>query len=392
MINNGSCLTKLECTYCKKEYDPREKHTICKSCGKVLYPKYDLEKARETLSKESIRSRTTYNIWRLPEIMPVYNPLYRYTLGEGWTPVVALQNLGKVLGLRNLCLKDEGKNPTGTFKSRGLCSAVSKAIELGIKELVMPTAGNAGAALSAYAARAGVKAHVFAPRETPGIILKEIRAMGGELMLVPGVITDAGKEARNAAEKYGYFDVSTLKEPYRVEGKKTMGLELAEQLNWSLPDVIVYPTGGGTGIVGMHKAFDELEELGLIDGHRPRMVSVQSSGCAPIVRAFNEGKEQADPWENSKTIAAGLRVPAAIGDYLILRAIRESGGTAIMVDESDIKKAMYGLARTEGIMVSTEAAATVTAVKQLAESGFIGPDDRTVLFATGSGLTTPDDW
>lgn len=324
--------------------------------------------------------------------MPVYNPLYRYTLGEGWTPVVALQNLGKVLGLRNLCLKDEGKNPTGTFKSRGLCSAVSKAIELGIKELVMPTAGNAGAALSAYAARAGVKAHVFAPRETPGIILKEIRAMGGELMLVPGVITDAGKEARNAAEKYGYFDVSTLKEPYRVEGKKTMGLELAEQLNWSLPDVIVYPTGGGTGIVGMHKAFDELEELGLIDGHRPRMVSVQSSGCAPIVRAFNEGKEQADPWENSKTIAAGLRVPAAIGDYLILRAIRESGGTAIMVDESDIKKAMYGLARTEGIMVSTEAAATVTAVKQLAESGFIGPDDRTVLFATGSGLTTPDDW
>jgi threonine synthase len=324
--------------------------------------------------------------------MPVNDPRYRISLGEGWTPILKLSNLGKHLGMRELYLKDEGQNPTGTFKSRGLCSAVSKGLELGVKEFVIPSAGNAGAALSAYSAHTGVNAYIFVPKDTPPFICTEIKVMNGNLILVDGLINDASNEVKVATEKYGYFDVSTLKEPYRVEGKKTMGFELAEQFNWNLPDVIIYPTGGGTGIVGMWKAFDELETLGLIDECRPRMVSVQSSGCAPIVQAFTEGKKYADLWENSNTFAAGLRIPAAIGDYLILESIRESNGTALMVDDSEIKKAMFTLAKNEGIMVSPEAAAIIPAVEKLKESSTIDPDDTVILFGTGSGLTTPDEW
>jgi len=375
---------------CGKQLDPWIKQNLC-SCGKVLFPKYNLEKAKETLSKTKMGSRT-YNVWRMYEIMPVQENRYRYSLGEGWTPLLELRNIGHEMGLKNLLLKDEGQNPTGTFKSRGLCTAVSKAFELGIKDFVIPSAGNAGAALAAYAARASCKAHIFMPQDAPSFIQKEVTAMGGELMLIDGLITDAGRVAREAAEINGWFDVSTLKEPYRVEGKKTLGLELAEQLNWTLPDVIIYPTGGGTGIIGMWKAFDELEILGMIGSKRPKMVTVQSSGCAPIVRAFKNGKNYADFWENAKTFASGLRVPSAIGDYLILRALRGSNGTAVAVDDSKIKESMFKLAKTEGIMLSPEAAATVSAVEELKNSGFIDPDESVVLFGTGSGLTTPDDW
>ncbi len=392
MKNDGSCLSKLECTYCGKEYSANETHNLCISCGKVLYPRYDLERAKETLSKESIQSRKVYNIWRLNEMMPVNDSQYRITLGEGWTPIIELKNIGKEFGLKNLCMKDEGQNPTGTFKSRGLCAAVSKGLELGHTEFVMPSAGNAGAALAAYTAHAGAKAHVFVPQDAPEFILKEIKHMGAELTLIDGLITEAGRMAKEEGTKHGWFSVSTLKEPYRVEGKKTMGYELAEQFLWTLPDVIVYPTGGGTGIVGMWKAFEELESLGLIGSHRPKMVSVQPTGCQPIVRAFNNGDEFAKPWENARSFASGIRVPGAIGDYLMLKAIRESNGTAIAVDDSEIKDTMYKLAKTEGTMVCPEAAATAVAAQKLAENGFLAPSDKIVLFITGSGLTTPNDW
>lgn len=393
MINKNSqnsCLKNIVCTSCGKSYDPLEKPRLC-ACGKVLYPQYDLEKAKESLSKEKMKGRE-YNIWRMHELMPVNDPKYRYSLGEGWTPLLKLKNLGEEIGLSNLFLKDEGQNPTGTFKSRGLCSAVSKAVELGIKNFVIPSAGNAGAALAAYAARAACKAHIFMPKDAPVLIQREVRAMGGDLILVDGLITDAGKHAKQAAVKNDLFDVSTLKEPYRVEGKKTMGFEIAEQFNWSLPDVIIYPTGGGTGIVGMWKAFDELEELGMIGKERPRMVSVQTAGCAPIVKAFENGADHAEFWENAQTIAGGLRVPAAIGDYLILQAIRESKGTAVAVDDTEIKKTMFKLAAKEGIMLCPEAAATVAALDELIKSSFLDNADQIVLFGTGSGLTTPDDW
>jgi len=380
------------CTYCGKEFDKNQIHDVCDSCGKVLYPQYNLEEAKEHLSKQEIRFRRVYNIWRLHEIMPVNNPKYRISLGEGWTPIVKLNNFGKKINLKSLYIKDEGQNPTGTFKSRGLCAAVSKALEFGINEFVMPSAGNAGAALSAYAAHAGAKAHIFVPKDTPNLIQKEISYMGGDLTLVEGLISDAGREAKEEGDKNGWFSVSTLKEPYRVEGKKTMGLELAEQFDWKLPDVIIYPTGGGTGIVGMWKAFEEMEVLGLIGSERPKMVSVQPSGCQPIVRAFKNGDEFAKPWENAHSFASGIRVPGAIGDYLILNAIRESHGTAIAVDDSEIKEAMYSFAKMEGIMVCPEAAATIAATEKLYQQDFLDSDEEVVLFITGSGLTTPNDW
>jgi threonine synthase len=392
MENKNSCIVNLKCTNCGKEFNANEKNGLCTSCGKVLYPKYDLEKAKETLSKQNIQNRKVYNIWRLHEIMPVKDNKYRITLGEGWTPNVKLNNFGKSLKLNQIYIKDEGQNPTGTFKSRGLCAAVSKALELGVTDFVIPSAGNAGAALSAYTAHAGVKAHVFVPKDTPELIQKEIKHMGAELTLIEGLISDAGRVAKEEGIKNNWFSVSTLKEPYRVEGKKTMGTELAEQFDWTLPDMIIYPTGGGTGIVGMWKAFEEMETLGLIGSERPKMVSVQPSGCQPIVRAFKNGEKFATPWENAHSFASGIRVPGAIGGYLILNAIRESRGTAVAVDDSEIKDAMYSFAKTEGIMVCPEAAATVAAAEKLTKEGFIDSNDSVVLFITGSGLTTPNDW
>jgi threonine synthase len=389
---NSSFLKSIVCTYCGKEFEKDQIHGVCNSCGKVLYPQYDLEQAKEHLSKQNITSRKIYNIWRWYELMPVIDPKYRITLGEGWTPIVKLDNFGKILNLKSIFIKDEGQNPTGTFKSRGLCAAVSKALEFGINEFVMPSAGNAGAALSAYATHAGAKAHIFVPKDTPKFIQKEITTMGGELTLIEGLISDAGRKATEEAGKNGWFSVSTLKEPYRVEGKKTMGLELAEQFDWKLPDVIIYPTGGGTGIVGMWKAFEEMETLGFIGTERPRMISVQPFGCQPIVRAFERGDEFATPWNNAYSFASGIRVPSAIGDYLILNAIRKSHGTAIAVEDSDIKKAMYTFAKIEGIMICPEAAAIIAATEKLAEQGLFEQDETIVLFITGSGLTTPNDW
>jgi threonine synthase len=383
-------LIYLECTKCGKNYDHTELQKLC-SCGKVLFARYNLEKAKETVTKESFSNRK-FNIWRVNEIMPVFNEKYRFSLGEGWTPLIQMDNLGKKLGLNNLMIKNEGENPTGSFKSRGLCAAISKAIELGVKDFCIPTAGNAGAALAAYAAKTKTQAHVYMPKDTPPLIVNEINAFGADYHLIDGLITDAGKLAREAAEEHGYFDVSTLKEPYRAEGKKTMGLEIAEQLNWELPDVIIYPTGGGTGIIGMWKAFDEMERLGLIDNRRPRMISVQSTGCAPIVKAFHEGKESAEFWENAETLAAGLRVPAAVADYLILEIIRDSKGTAIEVDDLTIKISMAQVAKEEGIMISPEAAATVAALDPLISDGSIALDESIIIFGTGSGLTTPEEW
>jgi threonine synthase len=392
MSQDNSLMNKIVCTNCGKEYKIDQLNNTCESCGKVLFPKYDLEKAKEYLSKEQIQQKKVYNIWRFHEIMPVNDPKFRISLGEGWTPIVNLDIFGKSLGLKNVYLKDEGQNPTGTFKSRGLCSAVSKGLELGVKDFVMPSAGNAGAALSAYTAHSDTNAHVFTPKDAPEFILKEIEAFGGDLNLVDGLIDFAGEKAKEAEKQHGWFSVSTLKEPYRVEGKKTMGLELAEQFDWTLPDVIIYPTGGGTGIVGMWKAFSELEELGLIGSERPRMVSVQPEGCQPIVRAFEEGKEFATKWEDAHSFAGGIRVPSAIGDYLILEALRSSDGTAVAVPDDNIKAVMYEIAKKEGVMLCPEAAATAAALKKLNKSGFISKDEKIVLFGTGSGLITPNDW
>lgn len=385
----ASYLQGLVCTACGCKKDANKPHRLC-SCGKVLFAEYDLEKAKETLLPGKMDGRT-FDLWRLFEILPVRDPKYRYTLGEGWTPLLELKDLGQQLGL-NLLLKDESRNPTGTFKSRGLCAAVSKALELGIHDFVIPTAGNAGAALAAYSARANAKAHIYMPDNTPLLIQKEVIAMGGEITLVPGLISDAAKQAALAAKEQNLFDVSTLKEPYRVEGKKTMGFELAEQFNWTLPDVIIYPTGGGTGIVGMWKAFAELEVLGLIGAERPRIISVQSSGCAPIVKAFQEGREDANFWDNAQTIAAGLQIPSAIADYLILKAIRESKGIAISVDDSEIISSMQSLARQEGMMLSPEAAATLAAAEKVKRIGFVDSNESVVLFGTGLGLLYPELW
>ncbi|MFX0171953.1 MAG: threonine synthase [Candidatus Hodarchaeota archaeon] len=390
--DNTSFLESLKCTLCNRLHDPTEKHTTCPTCGKVLFPQYNLSKVQEKVSLVENTIERSYNIWRFKEIMPILDSQYHYTLGEGWTPMLTLRNAGKKLGLKNLLLKDEGQNPTGTFKSRGLCTAVSKGLELGIKDFVIPTAGNAGAALAAYAACAGARAHVFMPEDTPKFLQNEVSAMGGDLKLIPGIITDAAQQVKEAVDKMGWFDVSTLKEPYRVEGKKTMGIEVVEQMKWNIPDVIIYPTGGGTGIVGVWKAFNELETLGIIGSERPRMVTVQASGCAPIVKAFREKKKFATYWKDAHTIAPGLRIPQAIGDYLILRALYESKGTAIDINDSEILFAMNFLAKTEGIMLAPEAAATLKGAEKLLDLGFLDPSESIVLFGTGSGLVYPELW
>ena len=387
---NISYLTHLSCTSCGKEYKAEDVHRLC-SCGKVLFANYNLEEAKENIDKNTFGKRR-FDIWRLHEIMPVKSEKYRFSLGEGWTPILRLDNLGEKLDLKQLYIKDEGLNPTGSFKSRGLCATVSKAYELGVRDFCIPTAGNAGAALSAYAAKTKTKAHVFMPKDTPEFIVTEISSLGADMHFVDGLITDAGRIAKEKSSEAGWFDVSTLKEPYRAEGKKTMGLELAEQFNWELPDVIIYPTGGGTGIIGMWKAFNELEELGLITSKRPRMITVQSTGCAPIVKAFEEGKDSAEFWEKAATIAAGLRVPSAVADYLILSVLKESNGSAIAVDDLTIKISMFQLAKEEGIMVSPEAAATIASLDLLKEKNEIQTDEKIVVFGTGSGFTTPEVW
>jgi threonine synthase len=351
----------------------------------VLFARYDLDRAASVLRPEVLITRSA-SLWRYAELLPVRDPARVVSLGEGWTPLIAAPRLGQATGCRRLLVKDEGLNPTGSFKARGMAVAVSRAVELGGRALATPSAGNAGTAMSAYAARAGVDAFVFMPRDAPRSNQALTAAFGARLFLVDGLIGDCGRVVRREGPSRGWIDLSTLREPYRAEGKKTLGYELAEQLGWQLPDVIVYPTGGGTGIVGMWKAFDELERLGWIGSSRPRMVSVQAEGCAPIARAFRAGAESAEPWRDARTIAAGLRVPAAIGDYLILGSLRASGGTAVTVSDQEIESAMRRSARIEGLLLSSEAAATLAGLERLLAQRLVDPSERIVLFLTATGL------
>jgi len=380
-----SAMTSIVGSVSGKHYDPDQLLTVDPADGKVLLVEYDLERAGHTLTKESVISRP-WNLWRYAELMPVRDPEHRLTLGEGGTPLLHAPRLGSKLGLSKLLFKDEGRNPTGSFKARGLGAAVSRARELGVKAIALPSAGNAAAAASAYLARGGMEAVVFMPEDTPESFKAECRALGAKVFLVNGLINDAGKVVRENAEARGWFDVSTLKEPYRAEGKKTMGIEIVEQLGWRVPDAIIYPTGGGTGIVGMWKAFDELEQMGLIGPKRPKMVVVQSTGCAPIVRAFEQGERHAPLWENAQTIAPGVRVPIAIGDYLILDAVRQSGGTAIAVTDDELLECTNLVSNTEGMHVSPEVGAAVAAARIMRERGELAETDEVVVFATGSGL------
>lgn len=376
---------ELKCSECGRVHDSRQLQTVCTECNSPLSAQYDLERARRSLSLEAAAKRGR-GLWRWSEVLPVLDSTNRLTLGEGDAPVIPVPRLGRSIGFDYLFVKDESGNPTGSFKARGLAVAVSKAVELGIRDFVIPTAGNAGGALAAYAARARASAHVYMPGDAPRANQLEVRLFGAELVLVEGLISDAGRQAAAAAKAHRWFDVSTFKEPYRLEGKKTMGYELAEQFHGELPDVIVYPTGGGTGLVGMWKAFAEMEAMGWIGSKRPRMVVVQAAGCAPVVRAIEAGSERVEPWLAAETAAAGLRVPGPFADRMILRAVRESGGTAVAVSDMEIFAAQAEMASMEGLLAAPEGAATWAGLKHLARQGWAVHDERVVLFNTGSGL------
>lgn len=384
-----SYLTHLECTACGETYEADQLITTCPACGKVLYAKYDLAAAAKAMTPDVLAARP-WNLWRYFEIMPVQDPAHALTIGEGGTPLLDAPVLAHDLGFQQILIKDEGQNPTGSFKSRGLGAAISRAKELGATAVAIPSAGNAAAAMSAYAARGGLDAYVFMPADTPEVMVAECFVYGANVFLVDGLINDAGKIVREGAGDRGWFDVSTLKEPYRAEGKKTMGLEIAEQLGWRVPDAIIYPTGGGTGIVGMWKAFDELEQMGLIGSKRPKMIVVQSDGCAPIVRAFAARKRHADLWEGAQTLAPGIRVPVAIGDYLILDAVRQSGGTCLAVTDEEIMEGVQLMAQRAGLFGSPESGAVIAGARKLLNTGFLKPDDEVVLFSTGAGMKHTD--
>ena len=379
-------ITHLECANCQKNYEARTLQNLCIKCGKPLLVRYDLEKAGETLTKDSLKNRED-SLWRYREVLPVENTENIVSFGEGWTPLLKAERLAETFPIKiNLFIKDESQNPTQSFKARGMSAAVSMAKELGATKLAVPSAGNAAGALSAYASRAGLEAHIFMPSDTPRANIVECEQTGAFVTLIDGLITDCGAEVANRKEAEGWFDVSTLKEPYRVEGKKTMGYELAEQFEWNLPDVILYPTGGGTGLIGMWKAFDEMEALGWIDSKRPRMVSVQADGCAPIVRAFYEGERFAHEFENAATLASGLRVPKAIGDFLILDALRKSGGTAIAVSDERLILAVKEIGAAEGLFVAPEGAACLPALQMMIEQDFVKENETVVIFNTGAGV------
>jgi threonine synthase len=393
-------MTHLECTRCGSTHDAHRLMRLSPCCEKPLYARYDLASLADSFRPESLYGREA-TLWRYGEVLPVQDPAHRITLGEGWTPLLEVPRLAERLMAGpggeaggdvarrfrgRLFLKDEGQNPTGSFKARGLVMAVSRARELGATAIAIPSAGNAGAAAAAYAAAAGLPCHVVVPEDTPRVIVEETRALGAHVELIRGLITDAGARVAEGAREHGWFDVSTLKEPYRAEGKKTMGYELFEQFCGRLPDVIVYPTGGGTGLVGMWKAFEEMEALGWIGSERPRMVSVQASGCAPIVRAWEQGTEYAEPWQDAHTYASGLRVPRAVGDFLILDAVRQSGGTALAVSDEVMAEAVRVVGAATGVFAAPEGGAVAAVVPSLVEQGIIREGDDVVLFITGSGL------
>jgi len=375
---------EIICPRCDHRFPLSRLLNLC-TCGSPLLVRYDLKKASANFSISSLQGRVS-SLWRYRELLPLRDDANLVSLGEGFTPLLPAKSLAGELGLKRLWIKDEAQNPTGSFKDRGLSLAISRAKELGVKKAAIPSAGNAGGSLAAYAARAGIEAHVFMPRDTPIANQIEVQQYGARLTLVDGLINDCGRIINERKTAEGWFDISTLKEPYRVEGKKTMGYEIAEQLNWTLPDVIIYPTGGGTGLIGMWKAFQEMEELGWIGSKRPRMVSVQASGCAPIVKAFGEGRETAEPWQNAKTVASGLRVPQAVADFLMLRALRESNGTALSVSDEEMIAEIPRLGRAEGIFFCPEGAACAAALRRLMQNGWVKPTDEVVLFNTASGL------
>ena len=385
----NSTFSHLECSKCGVKYSKTELHNLSPCCTLPLFPQYDLEKAKSILHKKDLKSRES-NMWRYREIMPVEFKENIISLGEGWTPLVQANRLGELKGFSNLYLKNESINPTGSFKDRGMSVAISKAREFHLKNIAIPTAGNAGGSAAAYAAKAGQEAFIFMPNDTPKAFQVECDQYGANVEMIDGLISDCGKIVGERKEKEGWFDISTLKEPYRVEGKKTMGYELAEQFNWDLPDVIIYPTGGGTGLIGMWKAFDEMETMGWIGSHRPKMISVQAKGCSPIVDAFDQGLDRAQPFQNPKTSALGLRVPAAVGDFLILNSIRESEGIALSVTDDELMTGTKQIGSSEGIFSAPEGGATVAALPKLLDRGIIKPNDRIVLFITGSGLKYVD--
>lgn len=384
-------MTHLECGKCGATYDAHQLINLCAACNRPLLVRYDLPKAALTMTKEALKTRQP-SLWRYEEVLPVQRRAAMIMLGEGWTPLVCAGRLGTEIGCPNTLIKDESLNPTGSFKARGLAMAVSRAYELGANALAIPSAGNAAGAMSAYAAAVGLPAYVFMPKDVPATFQVECKVLGAQVTLVDGLINDCGARVRAGAATYGWFDVSTLKEPYRIEGKKTMGYELAEQMNWTLPDVIIYPTGGGTGLVGMWKAFDEMERMGLIGSKRPRMVTVQAEHCAPIVRAFNQGDEHAELWQGAKTVADGLRVPVAVGDFLILRALRASGGTAVTVPDAAMLHYANIMGKHTGIFPAPEGAACLAAQVHLLEQGWIKPAETVVLFNTGTGLKYAHLW
>ena len=383
-------VTHLECANCGTKYDAAQVHNLCTSCQRPLWVKYDLPAVKKAFPKDKLSERP-WTLWRYLELLPIADPSKIVSLSETVTPVLEARRLAAEFGLSNLFVKDESRLPTGSFKARGMAMAISKANEFGIKKVAVPTAGNAGGALAAYSARAGMEASVFMPDDTPAINKKECYLTGAKTYLVNGLITDCGRIVGEGKKTKGWFDVSTLKEPYRIEGKKTMGLELAEQFDWQLPDVIFYPTGGGTGLIGMWKAFKELEALGWLKSPvKPKMISCQSDGCAPIARAFEKGERFAAKFDNAATIASGIRVPAAVGDFMILDAVRESGGVALGTPEADIPKWMRLAASKEGLALCPETAVCLAALEALLKNGTIHRTDRIVVFNTGASQKYPE--
>ena len=379
-----TCLTHLECSLCSKKFEGGRVWNLC-DCGGPLLVRYDLARLRNEWQREALASAPN-SMWRYAPALPVRSQTSIVSLGEGMTPLLSLRRTGARIGAQDLLLKDEGLNPTGSFKARGLSCAVSMCVELGMKVIAIPSAGNAASALSAYAAAAGIEAHIYMPVDVPQANFIECKAYGAHVTLVDGLISDCGRIVGERCKADGWFDISTLKEPYRIEGKKTMGYEVAEQLGWELPDAILYPAGGGVGMIGMWKAFGEMEALGWIGPKRPKMIAVQAEGCQPIVRAFHEGEEASRFWEGASTVAAGLRVPKPLGDRLTLKAVRESGGTAVAVPDRELMDAGIRLASEEGIFAAPEGAACVAAAERLVRDGFLKAEDKIVIYNTGSGL------
>ncbi|ASS99458.1 threonine synthase [Geobacillus thermocatenulatus] len=383
-----SYVSHLYCPKCERTYDVDHIHQPCE-CGSPLLVAYDLESMRQKVKRDVLREREA-NLWRYHELLPVKHPEHIVSLGEGMTPLVPMPRLGRKIGIEALYMKDEGVIPTGTFKARGAAVGVSKAKELGVKQLVMPTNGNAGAAWSLYAARAGIRATVVMPVDAPELTRKECAIAGAELYLVNGLISDAGQIVAKAIREYGWYDASTLKEPYRIEGKKTMGLEIAEQFSWRLPDVILYPTGGGVGLIGIYKAIKELQALGWVDGRMPRLVAVQAEHCAPIVKAWQEKKRESEFWPNAHTVAFGINVPKALGDFLVLEAVYETDGCAVAIGDEAILAEQRTVAELEGAFICPEGAAAFAAARKLRESGWIRDGETVVVLNTGTGLKYAD--